>query len=49
VILEIEGQTVRTVADFERLTKNLKPSQPLSVRLEREGRALYVALGAARG
>jgi serine protease Do len=49
VVLEVEGQAVRSVADFERLTKTLTPGQPLSVRLEREGRALYVALGAARG
>jgi serine protease Do len=49
VILEVEGRPVKSVADFERLTRTLRPGQPLSVRLEREGRALYVALGAARG
>jgi serine protease Do len=49
VILEVEGQPVKTVEDFERLTQGREPTQPLSVRLEREGRALYVALGAARG
>jgi serine protease Do len=49
VILEVEGQPVKSGADLERLTQALKPGQPLSVRLERDGRALYVALGAARG
>ena len=49
VILEVEGQPVKSGADLERLTQGLKPGQPLSVRLERDGRALYVALGAARG
>jgi serine protease Do len=49
IILEVESRPVRSVADFEQLTKGLKPGQPLSVRLEREGRALYVALGGARG
>jgi serine protease Do len=49
VIMEVEGQAVRQVADFERLTRGGKPEQRLRVRLEREGRALYVALGAARG
>jgi serine protease Do len=50
VIREVEGKPVRSPADLEELTRSLEPGQPLSVRLEREGRALYVALApTARG
>jgi serine protease Do len=49
VLLAIDGTPVRSIADLDRLTQTLKLGQPFSVRLEREGRALYVAVGAARG
>jgi S1-C subfamily serine protease len=49
VVLEVEGRPVKSGADLTRLTRGLRPGRPLSVRLERGGRALYVALGAARG
>jgi hypothetical protein len=32
------------VADFERLTQSRRDNQPFTVRVEREGSALYVAL-----
>jgi serine protease Do len=49
VIVEIERQPVTTPADFQRLTRELKPGQPLTVRLQRGPTSLYVALTIERG
>jgi serine protease Do len=44
VIREINGQPVKSPADFARLTKDVKKDQPLRLRVEREGSSLYVAV-----
>ncbi|HEY3066343.1 MAG TPA: Do family serine endopeptidase [Methylomirabilota bacterium] len=44
VIREVNGQPVKTLEDFERLTGAAPKDQPLRVRLQREGSSLYVAL-----
>jgi serine protease Do len=49
VIVEIDRQPVATPADFERLTRALKPEQPLTVRLQRGQSSLYIALTVERG
>jgi serine protease Do len=46
VIREIEGQPVKTVTDFERLTKDVK--EPLTLRIQRGGRSLYIAVVSTR-
>jgi len=44
VIVEVNRQPVKTLADFERATRDLKKGERLTVRLERGDAALYVAL-----
>jgi serine protease Do len=44
VIVEVNRQPVKTVADFERATRDLKKGERLTLRLERGDVALYVAL-----
>jgi serine protease Do len=49
VIKQLNGQTVRTMADFERLTKEVKEGDPLTVLLQRGSMSLYVAFRVGRG
>jgi serine protease Do len=44
VIREIDRKPVKSVADFERLTRTLPAERPVTVRIERGGGTLYVAL-----
>ena len=44
VIVEVNRQPVRTLADFERATREARKGERLSVRLERGDVALYVAV-----
>ena len=44
VIVEVNRQPVKSLADFERATRDLKKGERLTVRLERGDVALYVAL-----
>ena len=44
VIVEVNRQPVRTLADFERATREVRKGERLSVRLERGDVALYVAV-----
>jgi serine protease Do len=44
VIVEVNRQPVRTLADFDRATREARKGERLSVRLERGDAALYVAL-----
>ena len=48
VIKQVNGQTVRTMPDFERLTRDVKEGDPLTVLLQRGQMSLYVALGVGR-
>jgi serine protease Do len=43
VIREVNGQPVKTLEDFERLTGAAPKDQPLRVRVQRGGSSLYVA------
>src|SRR5207249_11905509 len=43
VIREVNRQRVRTMADFERLTKDVKEGDRLTVLLQRGATSLYVA------
>jgi serine protease Do len=49
VIREINRQRVRSVADFERLTKDVKEGDRLTLLLQRGPMSLYVAFTAGRG
>jgi serine protease Do len=49
VIKQLNGQTVRTMADFERLTREVKDGDPLTVLLQRGSMSLYVAFRVGRG
>lgn len=49
VIREINRQRVRSLADFERLTKDVKEGDRLTVLLQRGPMSLYVAFTAGRG
>jgi serine protease Do len=44
VIVEANRQLVKTLADFEQATRDVKPGDRLTVRLERGNVALYLAL-----
>ncbi|MGH7277763.1 MAG: PDZ domain-containing protein, partial [Candidatus Rokuibacteriota bacterium] len=44
VIREINGQPVKSLGDFERLTKDAGKNTPVRMRVEREGSSLYVAV-----
>jgi serine protease Do len=44
VIVEVNRQPVKTLADFERATRGVKKGERLTVRLERGDIALYVAM-----
>ena len=48
VIREVNGQPVKTLEDFERLTAAAPKDQPLRVRVERGGNSLYVAFALAK-
>jgi serine protease Do len=49
VIREINRQRVRTMGDFERLTKDAKEGDRLTVLLQRGQTSLYVAFSAGKG
>jgi serine protease Do len=49
VIREINRQRVRTMADFERLTKDAKEGDRLTVLLQRGPMSLYVAFSVGKG
>ena len=49
VIKQVNGQTVRTMPDFERLTRDVKEGDPLTVLLQRGQMSLYVAFRVGRG
>jgi len=49
VVKQLNGQTVRTMADFERLTRDMKEGDPLTVLLQRGAMSLYVAFRVGRG
>jgi serine protease Do len=49
VIREINRQRVRTMADFERLTKDAKEGDRLTVLLQRGQMSLYVAFSVGKG
>jgi serine protease Do len=49
VIREINRQKVRTLGDFERLTRDVKEGDRLTVLLQRGPMSLYVAFTAGRG
>ena len=44
VIVEVDRQPVKTMADFDRLTRGAKAGQHLTFRVQRDGGALYVAV-----
>jgi len=43
VILEVDGKPVKTLADFERSTRNAKPGA-YTMRVHRDGASRYVAV-----
>jgi len=49
VVKQLNGQTIRTMADFERLTRDMKEGDPLTVLLQRGAMSLYVAFRVGRG
>jgi hypothetical protein len=49
VIREINSQKVRSIADFERLTKDVKDGDRLRLLLQRGAMSLYVAFVVTRG
>jgi serine protease Do len=49
VVKQLNGQAVRTMADFERLTRDMKEGDPLTVLLQRGAMSLYVAFRVGRG
>jgi serine protease Do len=49
VVRQINRQTVRTLADFERLTRDAKEGDRLTVLLQRGPMSLYVAFTIGRG
>src|SRR5215470_5728974 len=49
VVKQLNGQSVRTMADFERLTRDMKEGDPLTVLLQRGAMSLYVAFRVGRG
>jgi serine protease Do len=49
VIKQLNGQIVRSMADFERLTRDVKESDQLTVLLQRGPMSLYVAFRVGRG
>src|SRR5262245_6317761 len=49
VVKQLNGQTVKTMADYERLTREMKEGDPLTVLLQRGPMSLYVAFRVGRG
>ena len=49
VIREVNRQRIKALADFERLTKDLKPGDRVTVLLQRGPMSLYVAFTLTRG
>src|SRR5882724_11556716 len=49
VVKQLNSQHVRTMADFERLTRDMKEGDPLTVLLQRGAMSLYVACRVGRG
>jgi serine protease Do len=44
VIVEVDRQPVKNLSDFERLTRSAKSDTRLTLRVQRDGGALYVAV-----
>jgi len=49
IIKQLNGQTVRSMADYEKLTRDVKEGDPLTVLLQRGPMSLYVAFRVGRG
>jgi serine protease Do len=49
IVRQINRKSVRSMADFERLTRNVKEGDRLTVLLQRGATSLYVAFTAGRG
>ncbi len=49
VIVEVDRQPVRTLADFERLTRRTTTGRALTLRIQRGAASLYVAVPTGRG
>ena len=49
VVKQLNGQNVKTMGDFERLTQGMKEGDPLTVLLQRGAMSLYVAFRVGRG
>jgi serine protease Do len=49
VIKQINRQNVRNIADFERLTRDVKEGDRLTLLLQRGSTSLYVAFTVGRG
>ena len=49
VVKQLNGQNVKTMADFDRLTRDMKEGDPLTVLLQRGAMSLYVAFRVGRG
>jgi len=49
VIREVNRQKVRSVQDFEKVTKDVKDGDRVTVLLQRGPQSLYVAFTVARG
>ena len=49
VVKQLNGHNVKTIADFERLTREMKEGDPLTVLLQRGAMSLYVAFRVGRG
>jgi serine protease Do len=49
VVKQLNGQTVRTMADFERLSREIKEGDQLTVLIQRGSMSLYVAFRVGRG
>ena len=49
VVKQLNGQSVRTMADFERLSREIKEGDQLTVLIQRGSTSLYVAFRVGRG
>ncbi|MGH7303605.1 MAG: Do family serine endopeptidase [Candidatus Rokuibacteriota bacterium] len=49
VVKQLNGHNVKTMADFERFTRDMKDGDPLTVLLQRGAMSLYVAFRVGRG
>jgi serine protease Do len=49
VVKQLNNQPVKTMADFERLTREMKEGDNLTILLQRGAMSLYVAFRVGRG